>query len=561
MYFPIIDVLKENFIAKIPSIVTQWLTDNVNPVGSAVVVDESLSISGAAADAKITGDELNDLKSELNQVIEPFKVTNSGVGGVNVAYPMLIGDSILVTNKTSASIEVRQRNGSATVIATTVVLSGTTRKITSTVDSVDIRFYFNQGGTILFENADKRLPIVEEKVEDIDEQKGVQSFLINQLLDSKLIFHRADYHSDELNTDVVIAEYDVEYPYTVLYVKADAMDDVSNNYPIGIKEYDASNTLLGATSRSKSRCLQGVPLPLNYLPNTKKVKVYINVGVTATNSIKNVFIWSTRFGRVENKPYPVFRVEKDGSGDFTSLVDAITEANRYMDAKVYLGAGTWDVIDELGDDYLENVGSTQRGLYLKNRVHLICDSRSKIVANYTGNLDGVKTWLSIFNSGEYGFTLENATLEGSNIRYLIHDERDQDTDAYINKYINCTMVFDNRNNTAWTAKQCIGGGLGQNGYVTIEGCSFKSYQGYDGAVSYHNSAGANAKSHIVVRDCYFYFYNTFRLSWYGTSTEVTEALVTGCYLGADIVHRAENSSATVENTAVVAWNNTINQHS
>ena len=55
MYFPIIDVLKENFIAKIPSIVTKWLTDNVDPVGSAVVVDTSLSISGAAADAKITG--------------------------------------------------------------------------------------------------------------------------------------------------------------------------------------------------------------------------------------------------------------------------------------------------------------------------------------------------------------------------------------------------------------------------------------------------------------------------------------------------------------------------
>lgn len=69
MYFPIIDALKENFIAKIPSIVTQWLTDNVDPVGSAVVVDKSLSISGAAADAKATGDEIGNLKSDLNNVI------------------------------------------------------------------------------------------------------------------------------------------------------------------------------------------------------------------------------------------------------------------------------------------------------------------------------------------------------------------------------------------------------------------------------------------------------------------------------------------------------------
>jgi len=39
-----------------PSYITSWLTANVNPVGSAVVVDKTLTISGAAADAKQTGD-------------------------------------------------------------------------------------------------------------------------------------------------------------------------------------------------------------------------------------------------------------------------------------------------------------------------------------------------------------------------------------------------------------------------------------------------------------------------------------------------------------------------
>lgn len=48
---------------QIPSIVTDWLDDNVTPVGSAVVVDSSLSISGAAADAKATGDGLTDIKN------------------------------------------------------------------------------------------------------------------------------------------------------------------------------------------------------------------------------------------------------------------------------------------------------------------------------------------------------------------------------------------------------------------------------------------------------------------------------------------------------------------
>lgn len=39
----------------IPDLVTNWLTAHVNPVGSAVVVDSSLTVAGAAADAKKTG--------------------------------------------------------------------------------------------------------------------------------------------------------------------------------------------------------------------------------------------------------------------------------------------------------------------------------------------------------------------------------------------------------------------------------------------------------------------------------------------------------------------------
>ena len=39
--------------------VVSWLNTYVNPVGSAVVVDSSLTISGAAADAKVTGEKID----------------------------------------------------------------------------------------------------------------------------------------------------------------------------------------------------------------------------------------------------------------------------------------------------------------------------------------------------------------------------------------------------------------------------------------------------------------------------------------------------------------------
>lgn len=55
--------------------VTAWLTEHVDPVGSAVVVDDTLTIAGAAADAKKTGDEIASLK-------EYFDLAATGDGTV-----------------------------------------------------------------------------------------------------------------------------------------------------------------------------------------------------------------------------------------------------------------------------------------------------------------------------------------------------------------------------------------------------------------------------------------------------------------------------------------------
>lgn len=267
----------------------------------------------------------------------------------------------------------------------------------------------------------------------------------------------------------------------------------------------------------------------------------------------------------QNNIKNIYYVEKDDTGDFTKLTDAISEAIKYMDSVIYVGKGTWDIIDELGSDYIENVGFNQRGIYLKNRVHIIFDSNSKVVCNYTGTTVSIRKWLSAFNAGKYGFTLENANIESSNCRYTIHDERDQDDDFYINRYINCKMYHDNTNNPdSIGADQCIGGGLGKNGYVVIDGCYFDGLGEYSAKkagtlVSYHNTAGADGKSKIVLKNSYFAKAAGARFDWYGQSTAVSEAFVMGCSFGRKIVNMAETSdgSSPNENMKVIEWNNVI----
>ena len=53
----------------IPELVTNWLNENVVPGGSTIVVDETLSISGAAADAKKCGELKQGINASKNSII------------------------------------------------------------------------------------------------------------------------------------------------------------------------------------------------------------------------------------------------------------------------------------------------------------------------------------------------------------------------------------------------------------------------------------------------------------------------------------------------------------
>lgn len=239
--------------------------------------------------------------------------------------------------------------------------------------------------------------------------------------------------------------------------------------------------------------------------------------------------------------------------EFTNLKDGIDFATAKMNSVVYVHAGTWNILDELGQDYLDGVGYSQRGIVLKNKVRVICLPDAHFVCNYTGSDEDVQTWLAVFNSGEYGFTLENADIVGANIRYLIHDERDTNSDYYENKYFNCHLNMDTR--------QCIGGGLGKHGQVVIDSCWFTSgaNPNYDfWPVFYHNTGASSGASNITVKNCYFAgARETFSVRWHGTSTDMTRAYVCNNSFGIAPTIFAEQSGDVTVNVELIAYCNEI----
>ena len=165
--------------------------------------------------------------------------------------------------------------------------------------------------------------------------------------------------------------------------------------------------------------------------------------------------------------------------NFSSLTEAIVFATKYKNSIVNVYAGTFNLITEFknlyGNDFFDNFAADTkpRGLHLTNNVTVRCSSNSIITFNYTGNNQHVMQQFSPINylsDCALGFTLEGATVECSNCRYVVHDDPGDSSTTYHNVYKNCKFIIDNSNNEYWPSSRAIGGGLGRAGHVRIEDC-------------------------------------------------------------------------------------------
>ena len=291
-----------------------------------------------------------------------------------------------------------------------------------------------------------------------------------------------------------------------------------------------------------------------------------------------------------------YTVRKDSVNPGSELLDGILEAVQTPNSVVYVEEGTYDLIDEFkkkyGNDFVTNytIGTSPYGIVLRNGVHVVFSPKAKVVAilpdyvfGESSHIKDARTDFSPFNSGAGGFTIEGLTIEATNCRYCVHDDRGnrkdgtEGIDFYTNRYINCNMTLDNRNsriNKTPTVEepedwqygytQAIGGGFGTNGVIEIKNCIFMSYKTNPQisgdtfpVVSWHNSlvSDTSAKSKIYLTDNYFKNKGYFRFQAYGNSTQKSELIATGNSFGASI----EVQHSNPDNIEVTEWNNIVRQ--
>lgn len=294
--------------------------------------------------------------------------------------------------------------------------------------------------------------------------------------------------------------------------------------------------------------------------------LWSDMGEYWTRPQKNATSW---FAWERHERQVKYTVAKTG-GDFNSIFKAVRAVRKFKNPYIFVEDGVYDVIAEFEEvfgssyfaNYVRGYGNTQeyQGMNLYNGITLEFSSGAKMVCNYTGSNGEVRAGFSAINMFYGDATLINVKIEGSNIRYIVHD------DPLVNKdfewkhvYKNCNFKLDNSNALpSFSSKSCIGGGLGKHCTILIEDCIFNSIGMADNYtnVNYHNCILDGSISTVIVKNCYF-MTGTFGATWYGPSTEKTNVIVTNCRLKSDVIEAAETAEYNIDNIDVFKWNNII----
>lgn len=241
--------------------------------------------------------------------------------------------------------------------------------------------------------------------------------------------------------------------------------------------------------------------------------------------------------------YRTITVKTDGTGDFTSIHDAInsiTDSNKNRRYKIEIYSGEYNVITECGGQtFIDRCDSSTKsdiGLFLPNYVDIVGIGNVTIYADGEGYVlnDYFVTNFSPLNL-RYNNKVENITVRAKNCRYAIHDESGSTSEIDCTNmehiFKNVTAIHEG-NDSDYTWKSTIPYAMGfqSGGNFVYEHCNFIAYSGNVNAWSCHDWPGNKYASNFTFKACRFIAQNERSLRLSQMSTIKHYVTIDKCYI-------------------------------
>jgi hypothetical protein len=286
----------------------------------------------------------------------------------------------------------------------------------------------------------------------------------------------------------------------------------------------AGNNLLRVAYNSLTSAIAPINVQpsylLLYLPTDTYNNVKIAFSIEKDNNPTQFIQYNTVTKSSISKQYiPVIgkneiTVKKDGTGNFTRIVDAvasITDASKDKPYTINIYSGEYDIFQELGGaTYLSTITSSTDpmtcGITLPPYVHLkgIGKPHLKLeidVANTTNNAVSAVSCLNVMGTN----TVENLFITVKNCRYGIHDESGGNPQYYYHDRIirNCKVVhYGNDGSFTWQQSNPYANGFDVGNTFLFENCEFTACK-WGNAWSCHDRVSNTDNSRFEFNNCKF----------------------------------------------------------
>lgn len=509
--------------------------------------DTNMTISSILSDLSQKGFDIADLKNKMSTIYSNALADHAEVAKARGIF------NTLPDRLNSISSDVSISSGRLDSLAT--LKEGST---TGDAELVDIRSAFNgnsypNAGTAVRKQMEDMLAMMSNYVHVISER----------LLESNKTVDGIYSHNTTNVTMGTATGYIAYKPIRVVKGQSYHLWNIAL-YFSKIQYDDGSIVMLSQSSSPMSVSTTWTPNQSGYLYVTVTKLNYDAGTFGISNGPRNWQKYNENNAYIDNEGesslYEIV-VKKDGTGDYTSLTQAVKSVPDFSDKQytIKIYTGTYDLLAEAGGDSFlatAETGGNRNGLSLINKnVRLVGVGNvilnmiipdAKTTSNTAQNISAIEC--------AYHNELENITVNGQNIRYVVHDETGNSANYNntIHRFKNCKFKHLGNKSGVWFNVAAYAAGTSSGCRYEFENCIFisPSYSAW----SMHNNANQESCK-VNIDGCIFSGTYTFdteplavKFGYYGRNTNKNDIYIKNCQIvSGKIGIRKETASVDSDN--------------